>query len=302
MNAVAPGESTTFTVTFSASAPGLRSAALQVASNDADENPFDIALRGLVSAEQGFTSTNGIAIPNSGTAAPYPSIIEVSGVTGAVTALRVKLNAVTHTYGDDIDAFLVAPDGQVCALMSDAGGGSSLSAIDLVFDDLAATKIPDSSPIATGSYRPANWSPGEALPPGGVGTIGTNLLNLATAGVNGQWKLFITDDAGGDSGSIVSWAIVIEVSGPEITVEQPPGVPLTDSVSTVTFSPAAVGTSISRTFTVRNQGNANLSGLLVTKDGAHQSKFALGALGATDLAPGAGTTFLVTLTAAGNGE
>jgi formylglycine-generating enzyme required for sulfatase activity len=45
---LAPGESTTFTVTFapSAGASGTRSATLQVASNDADENPFDIALSG----------------------------------------------------------------------------------------------------------------------------------------------------------------------------------------------------------------------------------------------------------------
>ena len=45
---LAPGESTTFTVTFApgAGASGTRTATLQVASNDADENPFDIALRG----------------------------------------------------------------------------------------------------------------------------------------------------------------------------------------------------------------------------------------------------------------
>jgi formylglycine-generating enzyme required for sulfatase activity len=43
-----PGESTTFTVAFSPGAgpSGARTATLQVASNDADENPFDIALSG----------------------------------------------------------------------------------------------------------------------------------------------------------------------------------------------------------------------------------------------------------------
>jgi hypothetical protein len=45
---LAPGESTAFTVTFApgAGASGARTASLQVASNDADENPFDIALSG----------------------------------------------------------------------------------------------------------------------------------------------------------------------------------------------------------------------------------------------------------------
>ena len=45
---LAPGESTAFTVTFApgAGASGTRTATLQVASNDPDENPFDIALSG----------------------------------------------------------------------------------------------------------------------------------------------------------------------------------------------------------------------------------------------------------------
>ena len=43
---VAPGGSTTFTVKFTPTAEGERTAALHIASNDADENPFDIALTG----------------------------------------------------------------------------------------------------------------------------------------------------------------------------------------------------------------------------------------------------------------
>ncbi len=43
---VTPGNSTTFTVTFTPGASGMRSATLHIASNDADENPFDIALSG----------------------------------------------------------------------------------------------------------------------------------------------------------------------------------------------------------------------------------------------------------------
>jgi hypothetical protein len=43
---LAPGENTTFTVTFAPSEEGPRSAALEIASNDADENPFDIVLEG----------------------------------------------------------------------------------------------------------------------------------------------------------------------------------------------------------------------------------------------------------------
>ena len=44
--ALQPGETATFTVTFTPAAEGLRTAALHVARNDADENPFDVGLSG----------------------------------------------------------------------------------------------------------------------------------------------------------------------------------------------------------------------------------------------------------------
>lgn len=45
-DSVAGGGSTTFTVTFTPDAAGLRSCVLHVANNDADENPFDITFSG----------------------------------------------------------------------------------------------------------------------------------------------------------------------------------------------------------------------------------------------------------------
>jgi uncharacterized membrane protein len=45
-NTLAPGTHTTFTVTFTPAAAGPRSATLRIASSDADESPFDIALTG----------------------------------------------------------------------------------------------------------------------------------------------------------------------------------------------------------------------------------------------------------------
>ncbi len=44
---LAPGTPTTFTVTFKPSATGTRTTTIQIKSNDANENPFDIKLTGL---------------------------------------------------------------------------------------------------------------------------------------------------------------------------------------------------------------------------------------------------------------
>lgn len=45
---IAPGESTTFTVTFSPQGAGLRRATLRIANNDGDENPYEFAIQGTV--------------------------------------------------------------------------------------------------------------------------------------------------------------------------------------------------------------------------------------------------------------
>ncbi len=44
---LAPGETTTFTVTFKPTATGTRTAAFHIGSNDPNENPFDVLLTGL---------------------------------------------------------------------------------------------------------------------------------------------------------------------------------------------------------------------------------------------------------------
>jgi len=53
LTTVPPGGSTTFSVTFTPATGGARPAALHIASNSADESPFDIALAGtgLVSTQ-----------------------------------------------------------------------------------------------------------------------------------------------------------------------------------------------------------------------------------------------------------
>jgi hypothetical protein len=67
---VAPGGSTTFTVRFGPSAAGSRNAALHIASNDADEHPFDISLTGIgLSALDAWRQTHFGTTANTGDAA-----------------------------------------------------------------------------------------------------------------------------------------------------------------------------------------------------------------------------------------
>ncbi len=79
---------------------------------------------------------------------------------------------------------------------------------------------------------------------------------------------------------------------PEINVQQPAGSNLTDGSGNKSFGTAKIGgKAVGKTFTIKNTGNAKLTGLRINKDGANKGDFQIGTLGATSLAPGASTTF-----------
>ncbi len=63
---------------------------------------------------------------------------------------------------------------------------------------------------------------------------------------------------------------------PEIVVEQPTGTNLVDGVALIDFKSVAVGaTGLEKTFTIRNTGKGDLTGLAVTKNGSQAKDFIL---------------------------
>ena len=77
---------------------------------------------------------------------PYPSIINVSGLAGAIGKITVTISNLTHSLPSDIEAVLVTPSesatpSQNLLLMSDVGGGAGLGVTNLTqnFDDSAAS-------------------------------------------------------------------------------------------------------------------------------------------------------------------
>lgn len=82
---------------------------------------------------------------------------------------------------------------------------------------------------------------------------------------------------------------------PQIAVSQPAANKLADDVGVRSFGFAKVGTTgQSRTFTIRNSGEAVLNGLHISKTGLGREDFRVDAPAVTSLAPGASTTFKVT--------
>lgn len=174
-----------------------------------------LALSSLVGASaahaQTFSNTTPITIQPLGIATPYPSIIEISGVSNPALTFSVTLNNFSHTFLADVHVLLVGPAGQSILLLANAGGGGDAINADLTFSSDATTTISDGNVGApTGTFAPSVYSPVN-LPAGApAGPYGNSLLPLVGTSVNGTWRLFVWDDAPQDSGAIAEgWSVRI---------------------------------------------------------------------------------------------
>lgn len=157
-----------------------------------------------------FNFTN-IIIPDSGTANPYPSQINVAELLGSVRKVRVTLN-VSHAFPDDVDILLVGPGGQNAIIMSDVGGGDDVNGVNLALDDAAANDLPDGGPLVAGTFRPTNFGAADSFPAPAPAPAGTSVLSVFDGtNPNGTWSLYVVDDAGQDMGQISEWSLAFDM-------------------------------------------------------------------------------------------
>ena len=125
--------------------------------------------------------------------------------------MTVTLNNLSHTSPDDIDILLVGPGGQNAIIMSDVGGLTPASGVNLTLDDAAASNLPDSGPLVSGTFKPTNAGGADAFPAPAPPPSGGSALSVFNGtDPNGTWSLYIRDDAGGEAGSIAGgWCLNI---------------------------------------------------------------------------------------------
>ncbi|MDD1428775.1 hypothetical protein MEO94_30925, partial [Dolichospermum sp. ST_sed9] len=192
-----------------------------------------------------FTNPNEITIPNGGAATTYPSSINVSGLNGTITSVKVTLSNITHTYPDDLDVLLIGPTGAKVLLMSDAGWSWDLNNVTLTFDPNARDFLPDQGQISSGSYRATDYETGDRFnnSPAPSGDYGIDFSVFNNTIPNGAWNIYVVDDTGVDIGNIAGgWSIAIDTT--EVT---------TKPIVTLATSPKKVaensGANILYTFT-----------------------------------------------------
>jgi subtilisin-like proprotein convertase family protein len=135
---------------------------------------------------------------------------------GTVSNMTLTVRSMSHNRANDIDMLLVGPGGQKVMIFSDAGGANKLNGVTVTLSDAAATALPQTGRIASGTYKPTDYESGEAMAaPAPVGPYVSALSTFNGQSANGTWSLFVVDDRSSNQGSIAGgWSLAITtVSG-----------------------------------------------------------------------------------------
>jgi hypothetical protein len=174
-------------------------------------------------------------------ASTFPITNTVSGMTGTITSVSVRLNGLTHTDPDDLDMLLVAPDGKafvfwsdiggfrstfdqttvgrtnVCRTQTATGGACSISNFTITVADNGTTRLPDGSYFSgqdarilvdNTTYQPANGDEGQDAFSNTNPSFNSEVtLSLASFAQN------TSSSAGGQLGGTGSFANIFNGSG-----------------------------------------------------------------------------------------
>jgi uncharacterized repeat protein (TIGR01451 family) len=205
------------------------------------------------------SSTNA---PNHG----YPSVINVSGLVGIVTAVTAGITNFGHSYPSDVAVVLESPSapGQGTVLMDGCGGTNSVNNVKLTFSQSANGPLPESLALSNGTYLPTDYgmvelpatTSGQASAPT---NFSTNLSTFIGQSPNGIWSLFAADEEYLDQGYISNgWSISISTGSP---VESD-----SDLEMAMTVAPAAatLGNTLTYSISVTNYGPAAATNVWIT--------------------------------------
>lgn len=229
-------------------------------------NGCGIAGVGSAATVQGFSVTAGgnIAASNTGATTTNPRYGAISA-DGALAAFG--------GFGTQFTLFSVAANCNLTLVGSNNNGIATSLVEYMAFDANNRLYVADSLANQIRVFAPTGAGIGAAL---------------VTATTN---HAAINAPAGIDTFVLTPAAEIAVFTG----ANTDPANERTDNVGTFGFPDTTVATSsAAQTFTIRNIGTVDLTGLAVSLSGADSAHFSLGALGSTTLAAGVTTTFTVT--------
>ncbi|HLA56091.1 MAG TPA: choice-of-anchor D domain-containing protein, partial [Flavobacterium sp.] len=258
---VSPGSSTTFTVRFTPSAVGTRTATINIASNDYDESSYTFSLQGIATHSEINVQGNGADI--------------VDGDITPVTTDWTDFGTASVTSGTIVRTFTIQNKNTATTPLS--VGAISISGTNA--SDFTVTALPAAS-VAINSSTTFQVT----FNPGAMG-LRTASISIANNDGNESPYNFSIQGTGTDA--------EIDVQGNAISITDGDATPTTADWTGFGTTDVASGT-IARTFTIENEGNLTLTISTPVISGTNAADFSLTASPATSLAAGATTTFTVT--------
>lgn len=181
---------------------------------------------GAASAQTFTTADAPVAIPdNSGGVITACQTITVPSQGGeTITDLDVEVTA-AHSWVGDVTFRLQAPNAAQLTLMnrpgrSVTGSGNSdnfVTTTPVTFNDTAASgasaenvgAAPCNGDINGTPDCPDNYIPAPDAADTPIAGVGTNLADFAGLQADGVWTLCAADSAGGDTGTLTSWSLIL---------------------------------------------------------------------------------------------
>lgn len=199
-------------------------------ASSADRTKTDKTKVESAAPEAIFTNSTPIVINDADVATPYGSDINVSGLGGTVTGVKVTLNGFNHTFPDDVGIVVKGPTGAALLLQDGAGDDPDMVNVTYRFVD-GATVLPNLTAWTAGDWKPTTYFTGDSFPapgpltaygnpgPAGSGTATFASIFNGTA-PNGVWSLYVVDFVAGDEGTISGgWTLEVTSSGPAVTLQ-----------------------------------------------------------------------------------
>ena len=142
-----------------------------------------------------FSNTNVYSISDYSTTTSTVNVTGLNIPTFSTTSISQVCLDITHTWDGDLTVTLMCPGGAQL-ILSQANGGAGDNYTQTCFTP-SATNV-----IGTAGFNTAPFT-GTFAPEGAGG-----FASLLSCVANGTWSLLVTDNAGGDVGTLNSWSIV----------------------------------------------------------------------------------------------
>lgn len=148
-----------------------------------------LLLAATTSIAQTFSNSELIGTTNGfGTAQPFPSTINVSGVSGPVGSISVTLRDMFASRSHDLVVGLRSPGGTIYPILSECGGAVATSGtFAFVPTGLGSPYIPIAGVYGASVCSPSFFLFGVSGPIGDLGDV------IGSSDVNGVWSLYVFD-------------------------------------------------------------------------------------------------------------